>query len=231
MTPPPSLVDRLVDAWCARDRAHAFVKTDHEVIASTAATRAVAAERLVQTAVHSSETRSAQGLAAEVDRDLLHAFAAIGRIVGERGGSPTLAAAIVDGARWALDAIDAPAVRASHAEAAWVMPARAALAEAFTAARLDGTIEQAARRWEYPTCAVGLPEESIAIAAGYPEDDADALAAWASRVAHQAALAGVRRAVVSGSRAAEAALAEALEIAGIERLAACVIGGRGRARG
>jgi hypothetical protein len=72
-----------------------------------------------------------------------------------------------------------------------------------------------------------LHEASVAIVAGYPEDDADALAAWASRVARQAARAGVRRAVVSGSPAAEAALAEALEVAGVQRLAACAIGGSG----
>jgi hypothetical protein len=203
----PALVDRLVEAWCARDRTHAFVETDLEVIESTAAARAFAADRL-------------------------HAFGILGRMVAERGGSPTLAATMVDGARQALDSLDAPSnfPRVSSVDAAWVMPARAALVESFVAARQQSIRTEATMRWEYPRCAVGLHEASVAIAAGYPEDDAEALTAWASRVAHGAALAGVRRAVVSGSRAAQAALAEALEIAGIERLPACAIG-RGPGRG
>jgi hypothetical protein len=105
-------------------------------------------------------------------------------------------------------------------DAAWVAPARAALAEAFVASREDATRAEAIARWEYPACIVGLQDATVAIAAGYPEEDVEALAAWASRVAHEAALAGVRRAFVSGSRAAEAALADALQVAGIQRIAA-----------
>jgi hypothetical protein len=191
--------------------------------------RAFAAERLLRTVLPpEKEGAPNEDPAAEIDRDLLHAFGVLGRIVGERGGSPTLAATTVDGARRALDVLT---VCPSGADAAWVMPARAALLETFAAARRDAARREAATRWEYPKCVVGLHEGSVAIAAGYPEDDADALAAWASRVAHEAAIVGVRRAVVSGSPAAEAALAEALEVAGIKRLPACAIGGPGRDRG
>ena len=188
----------VVERWCAADRTRAFVKSDHEAIESTASVRALIAEQLLAPA-------------GEADRDLLNAFGVLGRLVAERGGSPTLAAAIVDGALRALGPAVAPMP-------AWVLPARAALAEAFALAQLEATRAEGAARWEYPRCAVGLADGTVAIAAGFPDDDLDALGAWASRVAHDAAMAGVRRVVVSGSAPAAAALAGAFEIAGITRV-------------
>jgi hypothetical protein len=199
----------MVELWCDADRAHAFVKTDHDVIASTVGVRSVIADRLRDkpSAIHVVDRTD------QVDRDLLNAFGILGGLVGERGGSPTLASAIVDGA---IDALfttgEAPR------GGSWVLPARAALAEAFARARQEAVRAEASVRWEYPGCAVGVDEGTVAIAAGYPDDDDDALCAWASRVAHRVALAGVRRAIVSGSEAAEAALSDALGIAGIERV-------------
>jgi hypothetical protein len=219
--PPPSspATDQAVTRWCEADRARAFLKSDHEVIDSTTAVRSVIVERLLHDRAVVPASRAGALVASElvgVDRDLLHAFGILGGLVGERGGSPTLAAAVVDGA---LEALAAGGSLSEAARgAAWVLPARAALAEAFSRAQLEGVRAQASLRWEYPGCAVGVAEGTVAIAAGYPDDDADALQAWASRVAHAAAMAGVRRVVVSGSKAGEAALAEALEIAGITRL-------------
>jgi hypothetical protein len=191
-----SPVEQMVERWSLADRAHAFVKSDHGVIESTGAVRTLIVECL---------------LADETGRDLLNAFGVLGRLVAERGGSPTLAAAIVDGALQAL----APAPGLAPA---WVLPARAALAEAFALAQLEAAQAEGAARWEYPRCAVGLADGTVAIAAGFPDDDLDALGAWASRVAHAAALAGVRRVVVSGSPSAEALLDAAFEIAGITRV-------------
>jgi hypothetical protein len=190
-------IDTLVERWCAADRRHAFVKGDVAVIESTVAIRSLIAEQLA--------AAGDQG-----DRDLLNAFGVLGRMVAEKGGSPTLAAAIVDGALEAL-------ARAPGAAPGWALPARAALAEAFALARLESAHAESAARWEYPRCAVGLADGTVAIVAGYPDDDADALAAWASRVAHDAALAGVRRVVFTGPPAAEAALESAFESAGIAR--------------
>jgi hypothetical protein len=209
--PPPSspAIDRVVVRWCEADRARAFLKSDYEVVESTTAIRSVIVERLLHDRVIASG-------AGHVDRDLLHAFGILGALVGERGGSPTLAAAVVDGALEAL--ADPGEAKEAARGAAWVLPARAALAEAFSRAQLENARAQACSRWEYPKCAVGVSEGTIAIAAGYPDDDADALVAWASRVTHAAAMAGVRRAIVSGPAAAEAALSEALEIAGITRV-------------
>jgi hypothetical protein len=44
------------------------------------------------------------------------------------------------------------------------------------------------------------------------------IAAWAERVAHDAALAGIRRAVVGGKPSVRQALTDALRLAGIEVL-------------
>jgi hypothetical protein len=226
-----SPIERMVERWCATERAHAFVKSDHDVIESTASVRALIAEQLMTNAPRT-----------EADRDLLNAFGVLGRMVAERGGSPTLAASIVDGALSALAPASAPASALASAPApasapalasapapasapalapapAWVLPARAALAEAYALSRLETAFAESAARWEYPRCAVGLADGTVAIAAGFPDDDHDALGAWASRVAHDAAMAGVRRVVVSGSAAAEAALESALELAGIARVA------------
>jgi hypothetical protein len=200
--PSSAQIDEIVAAWCARDRARAFLRIDHEVIESTTAVRALIVERAL--------------VAAGPHRDLFSACGVLGRLVGERGGSPTLAGTIIDGVLEALDAAEGHATR----DASWVASARAALAEGYAAARQEAARAEMRARWEYPTCAVALHEGIVSIAAGYPDDDEDALGAWASRVAHAAALAGVRRAVLGGPAPAVAALEDALNVAGIERLPA-----------
>lgn len=198
-----SPLETMVERWCAADRVHAFVKSDREVIESTASVRMLIAEHLLAPPPRGPQTPRAE----TQDRDLLNAFGVLGRLVAERGGSPTLAAAIVDGALEVLG----PAAPVP----AWALPARAALAEAFALSRHEASQAEGASRWEYPRCAVGLPDGTVAIAAGFPDDDLDALGAWASRLAQEAALAGVRRVVISGSARAEYALESALDVVGI----------------
>lgn len=185
----------LLAAWCERDHARALLPVDHEIIDSTHAARALIVERLLGQ-VHG--------------HDLYNACAVLGRMIAERGGSPTLAAATIDAAHASL----------GGGEAAWLAPARGALAEGFAAARLESTRHDAASAWDFPRCAVDLGDATIAIVAGYPEDDGEALAAWASRVAHGASLAGARRAHVSGGEVALSALRDALQLAGIAALPA-----------
>ncbi len=188
--------ERIVADWCARDRKRAFLPVDHEIIDSTTSVRALIVEQLAS--------------GGEPSRDLFHAWGVLGRLLASRGGSPSLAAATVDGAWEAVGA----------GEGGWVVPARAALAEAYATTRKEMSRADSLARWEYPTCAVPLHEGIIAVAAGYPDDDEDALAAWAARVANAAALGGVRRAVLSGSPSARAALTEAFGVVGIELLEA-----------
>lgn len=181
----------LLAAWCERDHARALLPVDHEIIDSTHAARALVVERLLGS-VHG--------------RDLYNACAMLGRLMAARGGSPTLAAATIDAAHAALGGGDV----------AWLAPARAALAEGFAAERLDATKREAAAAWDFPRCAIDLGDGAIAISAGFPDDDGEALAAWAARVAHGASLAGARRAFVSAdSDASRAAIRDALAIVGV----------------
>jgi len=95
---------RLVAAWSERDRAHSALRSDHEVIDSTAAARALVLELV---------------LSYGASRDLFNACAVLGRLTAERGGSPTLATIALEGAHEAVGPTD---------DAAWLEPARAALA-------------------------------------------------------------------------------------------------------
>jgi hypothetical protein len=195
-----SSVETLVADWCARDHGRAFLQLDHQVIDSTTSVRALIAEHLI----------GLDGAETDRSRDLFNAFGVLGRLLATRGGSPSLAAFTLDGA---LEA-------ARTSDASWVVPSRATLAEGYAAARHEQARAEATGRWEYPMCAVPLHEGIVAIAAGYPDDDEDALAGWAARVANAAVLSGARRVVVSGPAAARAALAETLNVAGIELLSA-----------
>jgi hypothetical protein len=130
----------------------------------------------------------------------------MGRLISQRGGSPTLASATLDHACEAMSTPSAP----------WLVPARAALAEGFAAALIEGVRAEDVRSWEFPACAVPLGEAAVAIAAGHPSDDDEVLAAWADRVANGATARGVRRAVVAGNDRARAAVIDALALVGIE---------------
>ena len=140
--------------------------------------------------------------------ELYDACAVLGRLIAQRGGSPTLASATLD---------DAGRGAGQAARRHWLAPARAAVAEGFAAALAEG-----ARRDALP--GLGVPEPAPCPSArppwpsppGYPSDDDEELAAWAARVAKAAALTGVRRAVVAGSERACDAVLDACGVVGIE---------------
>ncbi|MGO8995055.1 MAG: hypothetical protein ACLQVI_17205 [Polyangiaceae bacterium] len=184
-------IDEIVERWCARDRGLAFLPGDKAAIEATREPRALVVEIGRERRPHA---------------DLFHACAVLGRLIAESGGSPSLASSILDTAREALPDLDAETARA----------ARGALCEGFVAARAEIALAIAAARWEFPGCVVPLESASVAIAAGYPEDDEDALAAWAARVASAVARAGYRRAIVAGGDKARAQLLDALELAGVK---------------
>ncbi len=194
-------VARVVDTWCKLDHQSAFLAADHEVIEATRPLRALIASSLL-------EARDR----APIDRDLGHAFGAIGRAVAEGHGSPTLAAVTVDSL---LLALGEPAAPTSGQRHAFASAARSAIFESFAFVTRATLHDDANRRWEYPACVVGLADGAVAIAAGHPVDDEEALVGWASRVAHALALSGVRRAVVSGSEKAVLAVLDALDLAGV----------------
>ena len=192
--------EEIVAEWCTRDHARALLPVDHEIVEASRAARTLVVD-LVR--------------ARTSDRDLFHAWATLGRIFAERGGSPTLAATTIDSAREAIGNL-------VELSASRVEGARASVMETFVRTGLELARAEGAARWEYPRCVVALDsggdawDGAIAIAAGYPDDDGEALAGWAARVASAAARAGARRAILSGSDAARHALADALILAGVE---------------
>jgi hypothetical protein len=183
--------DAVVATWCAKDRARGVLAADREIIDGSIAVRTL----IVDLAIAGSH-----------EDELYDACAVLGRLVAQRGGSPTLASAMLDHACEALGTRDVP----------WLVPARAALAEGFAAALIEGVRCEDMRSWEFPACAVPLGEAAVAIAAGHPSDDDEVLAAWAAGVAKGAAARGMRRAVVTGTERARAAVVDALGLVGIE---------------
>jgi hypothetical protein len=183
--------EAVVTTWCERDRQCAVLLADHDVIEGSSSIRALVVDLV---------------LSNDDSDELYDACAVLGRLIAQLGGSPTLASNTIEHACAALSAGQAP----------WAAPARAAVAEGFTAALVEGVRREAMHAWDFPSCAVPLGEAALAIAAGHPSDDDEVLAAWAARVAKAAALKGVRRAVVAGHDRARAALVEALTFVGIE---------------
>jgi hypothetical protein len=183
--------DAVVAEWCARDRARCVLAADREIVDASTGVRALVVD-LAATA--------------GAEDELYDACAVMGRLIAQRGGSPTLASATLD---HACEAMSAPS-------ATWLVTARAALAEGFAAALIESVRAEDMRSWEFPACAVPLGEAAIAITAGHPSDDDEVLAAWAGRVAKGAATKGIRRAVVAGNDRAHAAVVDALALVGIE---------------
>jgi hypothetical protein len=186
----PGDVASVVRSWCERDRALAFLAEDRAAIDATVNARSLVVEILSEAGAHT---------------ELFRACGVLGRLLADRGASPSLAAVVIDSLRDVAATLDESTVRA----------ARAALFEGFAAARAERARARAAAHWDYPACVVPLENASIAIAAGHPDDDEDALAAWAARVASAVARSGYRRAVIAGAEKARAALVDALELAGV----------------
>jgi hypothetical protein len=184
-----------VKAWCDLDRSRAAWPSDHEVIGASASIRALVIERARARATDPTED------------ELFDACAILGRRIAEARGSVTLAAWTADHAGEALGV----------AAAEWVRPAGAAVAEGYVAETLDAAHRAAQDAWEFPRCVVSVGPNAVAIAAGYPSDDTEAVAEWAARVTRAAAVRGVRKAFVAGPHTG--AIVEALLLAGIEPVA------------
>jgi hypothetical protein len=182
--------EALVAAWCDLDRRAAVLEADREILDASRSLRAVIA---------------GFALAGGSDEEIYDACAALGRLIAQRGGSPTLASVTIDHAG------DALGVR----PAAWLASGRAAVAEGFTRTLLERMQQDTLESWDFPKCVVSLPSDVIAIAAGLPSDDPELVAEWAARIAKAAALQGTRQAYVQGPDGPRAAVEDALELVGI----------------
>jgi hypothetical protein len=187
--------ERALASWREHDATHGLHRADREAIGTTDAARALVLELLA---------RPGGG------RDLFNACARLGRLLADAGASPSLAVATLDGAARALTELGI----AYGAER--LSPARASLAEGYFAVTVEGEHAAARRAWEYPACAVQVSEDTVAIAAGHPVDDSEALADWSARVALAVSRDGYKRALLAGPKAAAAELAQALSLVGVE---------------
>ena len=187
--------ERALAAWREHDALHALHGADRDAIRSTDAPRALVLELLA---------RPGPG------RDLYNACARLGRLLADAGASPSLAVATIDGAAQALSAL------AIACDVDRLAPARASVAEGYFAVIIEAERASARRVWEYPACAVRVTKDTVAIVAGYPADDGEALADWSARVALAVSRAGYKHAVLAGSEAAKTELGQALSMVGVE---------------
>jgi hypothetical protein len=187
--------ERALAAWRELDACHALHDPDRAAIRATDAPRALVLELLA---------RPGPG------RDLYNACARLGRLLADAGASPSLAVATLDGAARAL------ATLGITCDAERLPPARASVAEGYFAVTIEGERAAARLAWEYPACAVRVAKDTVAIAAGYPADDGEALADWSARVALSVSRDGYKRAILAGSDATKAELVQALTLVGVE---------------
>lgn len=187
--------ERALGAWREHDAAHALHGPDREAIRACDAPRALVLELLARPGPV---------------RDLYNACARLGRVLADAGASPSLAVATIDGAVRALSEVGIAV------DAARLSPARASVTEGYFAVILENERAAARRTWEYPACAVRVAKDTVAIVAGYPADDGEALADWSARVAIAVSRDGYRQAIVGGPATARAELGQALSLVGVE---------------
>lgn len=186
--------ERALLAWREHDAMHALHRADRDAIEATESARSLVLDLLAR-----------PGPA----RDLYNACARLGRLMADAGASPSLAVATLDGAAHALESVGVPV------DEARIAPARASIAEGYFAVTVEGERLAARKAWEYPGCSVRVASDTVAIAAGFPEDDGDALADWAARVALAVSRDGYKRVILSGEGAAKRELVQALSLLGV----------------
>lgn len=188
--------ERAALAWREYDLERAIHDQDRDAVDATEAARALVLDLLAF--VPDAGTR-----------DLFNACARLGRLLAERGASPSLAASTIEGAAGALVAADIAF------DTSRLSSARAALAEGYFATTREQLGSSSLKAWEYPACAVRLGERTIAIAAAHPSDDSELLADWAARVALGASRDGVKEAFIDGPEKARTEIAAAFALVGI----------------
>ncbi len=179
------------EAWAEHFARAAISEQDRNAVAASESARSLILERL--------DTK---------DHDGLHGWAILGRVLADAGASPSLVAQ-------AVDSLAAVAGAEAARDYAWAS-CRAALFESFVASQRDIADARVASSWRFPKCVVRLDDRTAAVAASFPDDDADAVARWADEVAAGLAKMGVRTIRVDGTASVRTALADALSAFGID---------------
>lgn len=208
--------ERIVARWSELDRAHALHGADRDAIRDTEPTRSLLIELVIAGDVPggSAAVAGEAARASAEPTDLFTACARLGFLLAAAGASPALSAVTLDHA--------AAAMRELAGEGpppeVWLGRGRAALFEGFSAGRADEARRAAKLAWECPACVVTLDPATVAIACGYPEDDADAVGDWAARTALHVSKRGAKRALLGGNALGQRELRDALGLMGIEVL-------------
>ena len=84
--------EAIVAAWCEKDKAHAVLPADRDIVDASGAVRTLIVDLV---------------LAGDPVDEVYDACAVLGRLIAQRAGSPTLASATLDHAREAVGAHDA----------------------------------------------------------------------------------------------------------------------------
>ena len=171
-------------------------------------------------AARRSSSSCSRGLG--LGRDLYNACARLGRLLADAGASPSLAVATLDGAARALAALGV----ASDRERASRRRERRS-PEGYFAVTIEGERAAGATRVGVPRVrGAASRKDTVAIAAGYPADDGEALADWSARVALAVSREGYKRAVLAGPDATTGGAH-----AGALAARASTLGGRERSEG
>jgi hypothetical protein len=192
---PRADAERALAIWREHDGAQALHGPDRDAVRATETLRSLVLELLA---------RPGRG------RDLYNACAQLGRLLADAGASPSLTVSSLDGAVRALGELGVVC------DEARLSPARASVAEGYFAAVVAAEAAKARGAWEYPACAVKVAPTTVAIAAGYPTDDGEALADWSARVALCVSRDGYKQAILRGAESAKNELGQALTLVGVE---------------
>ena len=195
MTRSPSIppgVLALADAWEKNDEALAAATLDHAAAAEARGHRELVCDLIMS---HAPQ------------RELLTALHAFGRLLAERGASPSILSVTIDGAREALDETGAEALGPS---------ARAAVTEGYFAAATEAWSATALRAWDPPACIAKLPDGAFAVSAHLPSREPDDVSAWATRIARMLKKERATRVFVDGDPNLVREVQDAILLAGLD---------------
>jgi hypothetical protein len=182
----------LADAWERNDESMAAVALDRTAAAEARGRRELVCDLLLTEAP---------------TRELLTALHAYGRLLAERGASPSVLSVTIDGARAAVGEKYATALGPS---------ARAAVTEGYFAATREALGADALRAWDPPACIARIGEGVFAVAARLPSAEPDEVDAWATRVARWLVAQKATTAIVDGDARLVREVSDAVKLAGIE---------------